>query len=256
MGRLKDRCGADVFVALDVLSLERARDLVASLLQPANMLPIPRVTHGYKLGLELCSAEGLPRLVAVEGEAPLFVDLKINDIPTTVGNTVAVVSKLLSKYGRRGIINIHAAAGEVAMRVAVDHKGGSLLFAVTALTSLSDRECEYIFGVNAEKAVYRFAMMARDAGVDGIICSPKDIERVRGSCSELLILTPGVRPTWAAANDQKRTATPREAILAGADGIVIGRPVTNPPEGKTPAEALANVLFEVENAFVERRDAT
>lgn len=244
MRRLKERTGADVWVAMDVPSLFEANNLADKLVQPT---PVPN--YGYKLGLELCTAVGVPQIVSAMGSGvPKFVDLKLNDIPNTVGKTVRVLSGMGAE-----IINVMASAGSEAMRAAVANKGGSLIFAVTVLTSLSDQQCEYIFEVNAAKAVFRFATMATSAGVDGIICSPQDLAKVRPAFKDLLILTPGVRPKWVvAADDQKRIATPYEAIMAGADGIVIGRPVINPPEGITPAEALGRVLEEVRHAWCER----
>jgi orotidine-5'-phosphate decarboxylase len=239
--RLQEKTGATVYVALDVPDLTTAQAIITDLGPP----------HGYgiKLGLELCTAVGLPQLLqALDPRIPKFIDLKLNDIPNTVANTVHILSQMGAK-----IINLHAACGEKAMKAAAAVKGDALLFAVTALTSLTDYDCECIFGATANKVVNRFAMMAVDSGIDGLICSAKDLQN-HDLPKTLMYLTPGIRPTWAATNDQARITTPHDAIQLGADGIVIGRPITNPPDGLTRAEALQKILIEIQLAHQFKAD--
>ena len=234
--RLKERIGADVFVAMDVPSLIQASELENRLLAVGDASGF-----GYKLGLELCSAEGVGRVVSsLLANVPKFIDLKLNDIPTTVGKTVAVLRRMA---GVR-IINVMANCGRDSMLAAVANKGNSLIFAVTVLTSLTEYECSCVYGVGSQKGVNRLVTLAADAGVDGIICAPSDLVAIRDQFPNLFMLCPGVRPSWASNDDQQRIMTPYDAIMAGADGIVIGRPVTN-PLGKSPKEALSLVLSEI-----------
>ena len=229
--RLQEKTGATLYIALDVPDLLTAQNIINDL-----------GPHGYgiKLGLELCTAVGLPELLKhLDPQIPKFIDLKLNDIPNTVANTVRILSQMGAK-----IINLHASCGKKAMQAAANAKGNALLFAVTALTSLTDYDCECIYGATANKVVNRFAMMATDNGIDGIICSAQDLQ-THDLPKTLMYLTPGIRPTWAATNDQARITTPHDAIKLGADGIVIGRPITDPPHGLTRTEALNQILTEI-----------
>jgi orotidine-5'-phosphate decarboxylase len=131
-----------------------------------------------------------------------------------------------------------------------------MVFAVTVLTSIDDYECQKIYGGNVRQTVSHFGMMVVEAGLQGVICSGQDLEvfaEEPGLFDDLYKLTPGVRPTWApTVGDQKRVVTPRDAIMAGASGIVIGRPVLQPPEGTTIEEAIQLVVREVNQAFEDR----
>jgi orotidine-5'-phosphate decarboxylase len=153
------------------------------------------------------------------------------------------------------MFNVHASCGVEAMKAAVANKGMSKVLAVTVLTSLSDEECISVFGKASQQKVLEFANMAKDAGVDGLICSPKEVPllRSRPELKDLLLVTPGVRPEWAAAGDQKRVMTPGEAIKAGSDYLVIGRPITKPPENKfsSPVEAAIAIAEEIGKAEKE-----
>jgi orotidine-5'-phosphate decarboxylase len=200
---------------------------------------------GFKIGLEAWAAIGVQELLPYMGSRPVFIDMKFCDIPNTVGKAVAALQKFSP-----AIVNVHASGGIKMMEAAVAARGASDIFAVTALTSLGSEACQLSFGGAPDGVVVRFASMARDAGVQGIICSAQDIPAVRqhACLNGMRIITPGVRPTWADANDQERVATPAEAFIRGVDGIVIGRPVLKPPLGMTAYRALYRVYDEYQLA--------
>ncbi|MFA6551780.1 MAG: orotidine-5'-phosphate decarboxylase [Patescibacteria group bacterium] len=232
----KDR----IIVALDVPSLGQAGQLIDEL--------APHVGC-FKVGLELLTAEGGPEVVRFVHEhgGEVFYDGKFCDIPNTVGNAAKVVARLGVK-----MFNVHASAGMKAIEAAVANKGNSLVLGVTVLTSIDADECVSIFGDQPAIKVKQFAQMLADAGADGIICSPKELEALADF--NLLKITPGVRPEWADAGDQKRVMTPAEAIRAGATALVIGRPITKPPtEIGTPADAAANICLEIWNATKQQQ---
>lgn len=241
-----------VFVALDVNSIEKARYLV-DLLEPH--------VAGFKFGFEFITMLISSLLVPVHDEAmhnaekirnlilrlsgKIFWDCKFNDIPNTVGAASAILGAMMIK-----LFNLHAASGIPAMKKAVEKKGGAEVFAVTILTSLDEALSNHIFGAPVKNKVLQLAEDALEAGCDGIVCSPLEIEMIRGrsDLGKLKIITPGVRPPWYPAKDQKRTLTPREAILAGADYLVIGRPITDPPpEIGSPVEAVQRIDEEIES---------
>ena len=199
-------------------------------------------------------------LNALDGK--IFLDVKLSDIPNTVGGATEEIAKLNVK-----MFNVHASAGIEAMKAAVADKGNSLVLAVTVLTSLNARDIwnlGYVSSWQVEqwehysqivkeryisKLVLEMALIAKEAGIDGVICSPQEIEAVRSSCGpKFLIVTPGVRPKWAEVNDQKRVMTPKEAIEAGADYLVIGRPITKPP-GMSPVEAVKLIRDEINSVL-------
>lgn len=239
LNEAKDR----IIVALDISSLEKAEPLVHEL--------APYIGY-FKIGLQLITAVGTPNAVRfLHGlHCKVFLDGKFCDIPNTVGEAAAEASSL-----RVGMFNVHASAGVEAMQAAVQNKKSSLVLAVTVLTSLDDKNALYIFGKSSQTKVLQFALDAKEAGVDGLICSPQELELLgqQKELDSLLKITPGVRPKWAAANDQKRIMTPSEAILAGADMVVIGRPITNPPkEIGTPAQAAQLINEEMALALEQR----
>lgn len=236
--------GSRIIVALDVSTLEEAEILVKEL-------------HPYvgcfKIGSQLTTAVGVPQAVRfvrdLGGEA--FLDNKFNDIPNTVGESAAAASRLGVQ-----MFNVHASAGIKAMEAAARNKGAAKLLAVTVLTSLSDEDTQGIFGASSATKVVQFAEQAKLAGVDGIICSPQELEILQGEqFAGFMKVTPGVRPEWAAANDQQRFTTPGQAILAGATSLVIGRPITKPPqEIGSPAEAVRRIVQEIGQVLAEARD--
>jgi len=233
--KIQDR----IIVALDVSTLGEAEALVEAL--------APHVGC-FKVGLQLITAVGAPQVVEFlhKRGGKVFLDGKFNDIPNTVGEAAAAASKL-----GVAMFNVHASCGIEAMAAAVKNKGQSQVLAVTVLTSLEENNAHLIFGSPSKAKVIQFARDAKLAGVDGIICSPQELELL-GKQKELAGLrkvTPGVRPEWAAVGDQKRVMTPGEAIRAGADYLVIGRPITQPPaEIGGPIEAAKRITEEIKEA--------
>jgi orotidine-5'-phosphate decarboxylase len=224
-----------IFVALDTPSLDRARAL-AQTLKP--------FVGGVKVGLEFYGANGPDgvRAIAAAG-APVFLDLKLHDIP----NTVAGAMKALAPIGA-AILNVHASGGAAMMRAAAEAAATAQrrakIIAVTVLTSLEDRDLPTV-GVSAtalDQAV-RLAVLAKDSGLDGVVCSPLEIAAVRAACGpKFLIVTPGVRPAGGDLGDQKRVMTPKQAVDAGADILVIGRPITGASD---PAQAARGIAAEL-----------
>lgn len=224
-----------VFVALDTVSLAGALKLARSL-RP--------FVGGVKVGLEFFSANGPEgvRTVITSG-MPVFLDLKLHDIPNTVAGAMKALAPLLPE-----IINVHASGGIAMMRAAKDALGAASprtkLIAVTVLTSLEagDLAAMGISGSPIEQ-VARLALLVKQSGLDGVVCSPQEIRAVRTACGPgFLIVTPGVRPAGAALGDQRRVMTPAEAIKAGADLLVIGRPITGAPD---PAAAARDIAAEL-----------
>ena len=224
-----------LYVALDTPDLERAVTLARSL---------STAVGGIKLGLEFFSAhgpEGLRRLID-EG-LPVFADVKFHDIP----NTVAGAARALSGLGV-GIFNVHASGGLAMMRAAKEAtltaRTPAKVLAVTVLTSLGPEDLARVGqGRRVEEQVVRLALLAREAGLDGVVCSPREIGAVRQACGpDFLIVTPGIRPKGAELGDQVRVMTPFEAVQAGADILVVGRPLT---AAKDPAAAARALLLEI-----------
>jgi len=230
-----------VFVALDTTDLRQARAWAEGL---------SGVAGGIKIGLEFFSAHGAPgvRAVMSDGAPPLFLDLKFHDIPNTVAGAVRAVAPLAPH-----IINVHAAGGSIMMRAALDAAGDEAarlglpkprVIAVTVLTSLDDADLQAIGVLDpAEAQVRRLAELAVEAGLDGVVCSPREVAVLRGDLgAEPLLVTPGVRPADAPTGDQKRVMTPVQALEAGASHLVIGRPITAAPD---PAEAARRILADL-----------
>jgi|SRR3989338_2367501 len=232
-----------IIIALDTYSLNKAKRLVRIL--------YPKVKF-FKIGLELVNTGQAPELIKYINKlgGKVFYDTKLNDIANTVEKTAKVISKL-------GVWcwTIHASAGEEAIGAAVKNRGRSKIFGVTVLTSFGDSESKIIFGTSLNKKVLRFVDMLLKKGVDGIVCSAAEARLIRrfyargGSVFDrknLKIITPGIRPVWADKNEQNRIATPIEAIKSGADYLVIGRPITNPPRHVGSAlRALDLILKEI-----------
>ncbi len=201
---------------------------------------------GVKTGLEFFSAngaDGVRRIV--ELGLPLFLDLKFHDIPNTVAGAVRAVAGLGT-----AIVNVHASGGPAmldAAREAAEQAGGSsrpLVIAVTVLTSMDDGDLGAV-GQNgpAQEQVVRLARLSREHGLDGVVCSPAEIEPIRAACGDdFKLIVPGIRPEWAATGDQKRVTTPRQARERGADVLVIGRPITGANDPATAAMRIAAEL--------------
>ncbi len=208
-----------VIVALDFASVEDAMALVSRL--DPNLCRV-------KVGKELFTLAG-PELVRslVKAGFDVFLDLKYHDIPNTVANACAVAAEL-------GVwmVNVHASGGRRMMEAAREainkarHK--PLLIGVTVLTSMTQADMnEAGVAGTPEEAVLRLASLAQSSGLDGIVCSPKEVSRLREKLgTDFLLVTPGVRPAGADAGDQRRVMTPSDAVAAGSDYLVIGRPIT------------------------------
>lgn len=220
-----------IFVALDTPRLEDARAIGTAV--------APHV-GGLKLGLEFFSANGPAgvREMAAIG-LPIFLDLKLHDIPNTVGKAVAALAPLAP-----AVLTVHAAGGRAMLQAARAAAGpATKVVAVTVLTSLDSADLAEI-GVNSSSAdqVARLAGLARSAALDGIVCSGVEVAAARASWPEGFFVVPGVRPGGAAEADQKRVMTPRDALAAGASMLVVGRPITAAPDPAAAARDIRNSL--------------
>ena len=213
-----------LIVALDVPSLGDAETLAAR---------IGDAARGFKVGLELFAAEG-PRAVSAI-EAPVFLDLKLHDIPTTVARALRALDVVAP-----WMVNVHALGGRAMLEAAVEAKPSpTKLLAVTVLTHLSDDDLAELGLPKAADAVPALATLAAESGCDGVVCAPADVSRIRSIAPHgYLIVTPGVRPADASLDDHARGATPRESMEAGADYLVVGRPVTRAPDPRAAALAI------------------
>jgi orotidine-5'-phosphate decarboxylase len=222
-----------VIVALDVPDLAALNGFLDRLEgQPAF----------YKVGLELFLAEGARAVQAVQARGGrVFLDLKLHDIPETVGRAVASAASLGAE-----LLTVHTAGGLEMLRRAADAAAGkSKILGVTVLTSLTEQDLrDDGIGGSVAEAVARRARLAARAGIAGLVCSPHEVGEARAAGEELVLVVPGVRPAGAALGDQKRVATPAATVRAGADHLVVGRPVRDAP---SPAEAFAAIVAEIES---------
>jgi orotidine-5'-phosphate decarboxylase len=231
-------------VALDVPTGKEAAELARCLSGKAGVL---------KVGLELFCAEGPAIVTELQRYAPVFLDLKFHDIPTTVRRALGAVVSLDPL-----LVNIHALGGLDMMMAAAEviksHRSGggrTQLLAVTILTSMDNREMERLNMLGEPSdMVLRLARLAKEASCDGVVCSAQESATLRFECgNEFLLLTPGIRPRGAGAQDQARVVTPAEAIRSGSTWIVVGRPITHAPN---PAAAADAILEEMLQAGLEQ----
>lgn len=217
---------------------------------------IPQVTF-WKVGLELFVSSGSRILEVLKTrEKRIFLDLKFHDIP----NTMAGACRAAAGYGV-DLVTVHAAAGQVALKAAqtAAEEGAAAaglptpnLIAVTLLTSINSRALAFELKVPLELDDYtlQMALMAEASGLAGVVCSPQEVAQLRNTCRKgFVFVCPGVRPIWAEAGDQQRSLTPSAAIKAGADYLVVGRPITTAID---PAAAFAQVVQEIEQSANER----
>lgn len=231
-----------LIVALDVENAQKARELVQALKGTVGI---------FKIGSQLFTAAGpaLVREIIASGER-VFLDLKFHDIP----NTVAAAGVEATRLGV-SIFNVHAAGGSEMMRRTAEAVAECanaeglvrpLIIAVTVLTSANNATLDEI-GYESDPAelVSRLALLAEANGLDGVVASPREVGTIRTvvKTPDFVVVTPGVRPAGSALFDQKRVMTPREAIVAGADFIVVGRPII---EASDPAEAARQIFAEME----------
>ena len=221
-----------IIVALDVPSKKEALALVDQLRGQISF---------FKVGLQLYTAAGSEVVrEIVRQDANVFLDLKLHDIPNTVSSAVAAANEL----GAR-MLTAHLSGGRVMLEAAAAAKTPDLLLlGVSVLTSSDETTLREIgVGSSIEQQVERLAALGINAGVDGIVASPHEIKTLRARFGDkVVIVTPGIRPTWAESGDQKRITTPRAALQQGADYLVIGRPIT---AHKSPREAVQMILQEI-----------
>ncbi|MHB1419417.1 MAG: orotidine-5'-phosphate decarboxylase [Bacillota bacterium] len=235
-----------LIVALDVDTLAEAADLVDKLGGRAGM---------FKVGMQLWSAYGPEAVETIAGKGGgVFLDLKFHDIP----NTVAQASRLVTRPGVR-MFNVHTSGGlkmmEETARVSRKEAGSRgipapIILGVTVLTSM-DASGLLETGVRGEveQVVVQRALLAQKAGLDGVVASPREAQAIRQACGPgFIIVTPGVRPVWAESNDQQRMTTPAGAMQAGADYLVVGRPITSHPQPEAAACRIIEEMEEADNA--------
>eukprot|EP00965_Chrysotila_dentata_P212164 6186867-Pleurochrysis_carterae.AAC.5 len=229
-----------VFVAVDTPDVGKAQALL-------KQVCVAGV--GVKLGLEFFSANGSQGVKAVQEAAPgvpLFLDLKFHDIPNTVAGAVKSVVPL-----GLTIINVHASGGAPMMRAAVQAAEEAaraagvprpLVIAVTVLTSMDEIDLKAVGqSVPADEQVIRLASLAKECGMDGVVCSAREIGLIRQACGpDFVLVVPGIRPAGSAQGDQKRVMTPADAMRAGATSLVVGRPITSSDDPSSAAQAIVN----------------
>ena len=216
-----------IFVAIDTPDIHRAAALARDLRGLAG---------GVKLGLEFFCANGEEGVLRIaEGELSVFLDLKLHDIPNTVGKAVEAIAHL-----QPAVLTVHAAGGRAMMAAAkAAAPPQTKVVGVTVLTSLdqNDLAATGISG-SPDEQVKRLTDLAREAGIDGIVCSGAEVAAARNAWPEGFFVVPGVRPQGADVADQKRVVTPRQAIDDGASILVIGRPITGATD---PARAIQEI---------------
>jgi orotidine-5'-phosphate decarboxylase len=220
-----------IIFALDFATVDEARDEARVVASAVGML---------KVGLELYVHAG-PAVVELGRDAglPVFLDLKLHDIPETVERAVASAAKL----GARAL-TVHASGGTKMLARAVERAAntGMEICAVTVLTSLDDHDAQAIgFSASASRTAVGLANLAWEAGVRWFVCSPAEVSTLRDTLGpQATLVTPGVRPASAALGDQKRVATPADAIRAGANWLVVGRPIRDAEDSLAAARAITN----------------
>ena len=236
-GSMRER----LILALDVDDLERVKALVSLLGSKVGM---------FKVGKQLFTHAGPQAVKLIQGMGgEVFLDLKFHDIPNTVAKAAIEATRLGVK-----MFNVHASGSLEMMRLTVREVSRvcrqeglrrPIMLAVTVLTSLNKSDLQRV-GVDGEVAdqVIRLALLTRQAGMDGVVASPQEVAPIRAACGRrFIIVSPGVRPQRAKRNDQRRVMTPEEAIRAGADYIVVGRPIM---EAKNPMRAAQEIITEME----------
>ena len=238
-GSMRER----LIVALDIDSLDQARELVRLLAGEVGM---------FKIGKQLFTHAG-PQAVRLTQEqgGEIFLDLKFHDIPNTVAKAAIEATRLGVK-----MFNVHASGSLEMMRVTVkevervcrqEKRRKPIMLAVTVLTSLNQDDLKRV-GVDGKVAdqVVRLALLTKEAGMDGVVASPQEVGDIREACGRhFVIVSPGIRPADSKRNDQQRVMTPGEAVRAGVDYIVVGRPIL---EAKDPVAAARSIVSEMERA--------
>jgi orotidine-5'-phosphate decarboxylase len=230
-----------IFVAIDTAEIERAIPLIQAVRAHAG---------GVKLGLEFFAAlgpEGIRRVA--ELRIPVFLDLKLHDIPNTVARAVEALAPL-----EPAILTVHATGGKAMLEAAKAAAPASTkVVGVTVLTSLDqgDLEAAGVSGSPADQ-VQRLAALARESGIDGIVCSGAEVAAARAAWPEGFFVVPGVRPAGGEVGDQKRVVTPAQAFDDGASVLVIGRPITGAPD---PRQAIMDIAATLSQTAARNEDA-
>jgi orotidine-5'-phosphate decarboxylase len=238
----EDNPSGRIIIALDVKTRKEALSLVQELPEAKT----------FKVGLTLFASQGPSLLKDIQDLGKnIFLDLKLHDIPHQIAGAVSVAVRL-GTY----MMTLHASGGREMMARAAEaaEKDASqtgqekpLLLAVTVLTSLKEEQLrEMGMDERVNEQVLRLARLAEESGMDGVVCSPQEIDIIKGEFGrEFLVVSPGIRPLWSDAQDQKRILTPAEAFKKGVDYMVIGRPVT---KAASPPEALRKIIDELDRA--------
>ena len=227
-----------LILALDVSSLEEGQKLILELKDYVSV---------YKIGSRLFATAGPASVKMVkDAGAKVFLDLKLHDIPNTVKGASEAIARL-----NVDMYDVHCLGGREMMKAAKEASGNvsgqtsALVFGVTILTHLNNDIIQEELGISrsVEEEVLHLAQLAVESGLDGVICSPREITAVRKVCGSKLIIAPGIRPQWAKLYDQRRTLTPKQAIDAGADYIVVGRPIIEAPNRREAAERVLGEMI-------------
>ena len=229
-----------LIVALDVAGLKEVQKLVTELGDAVSY---------YKVGMEMFYNVGTSVVSYLcEQQKEIFLDLKLHDIPNTVAQGLTQLTNL-----GVSMLNVHAGGGYTMMKAASEAVAKAAkeagiprpkLIAVTVLTSIGTEDWDKLnYAVDIQDQVVSLAKLAQSAGIDGVVASPREAKYIREACGEnFLIVTPGVRPSWAAVNDQNRIATPAGALKDGANYLVVGRPIT---KADNPQDAAKRILCEM-----------
>lgn len=221
-----------IFCAIDTDNLNDAKNLARAL---------KGHVAGIKLGLEFFSAHGPQGYRALSSLGmPIFLDVKLHDIPNTVAGAVSSLLPLKPRF-----LTIHASGGPTMIKAAAEAakkagKDAPKILAVTVLTSMGANDLTAVGqGADAGAQVARLATIAKDSGADGIVCSPMEVAAMRTALGpDFVLMVPGIRPAGGDLGDQKRVTTPKDAVAAGASFIVIGRPITGAPDPVAMAKAM------------------
>lgn len=218
---------SSIYVAIDTPDMDRARSVAAA---------VRRHAGGLKLGLEFFCHNGRAGVLELADLGlPIFLDLKLHDIPNTVAKAIQALSPITP-----AVLTVHAAGGRAMLEEAkAAAPTGTKVVAVTVLTSLDSVDLTAIgFGDDSHAQVERLADLAKEAGLDGVVCSGIEVAAARSRWKDGFFVVPGIRPANAAVGDQKRVMTPREALNKGASILVIGRPIT---DAEDPAAAVREI---------------
>lgn len=230
-----------LIVALDVPTLAEAEHLVKDLLPEVSL---------FKIGMQLYYSYGPKAVEKISNwGGQVFLDLKLHDIPNTVAEAVRALTRL-----EVAMLTVHAAGGREMLRQAVQAAREEaafhgtrppMLLAVTVLTSLTQGDLEDLgLGAQLRELVVSWTKLAMDAGLDGVVASAREAKALRLAFGpEMVVVTPGIRPAWSGADDQRRVMTPRQAVEAGATYLVVGRPIIQAPD---PAAAARRLLAELD----------